>query len=243
MEWKSERNSKTLYRQSINSKYGLYVTKNSLLQSFVLQDDTFRNLDLDTLCENAEYGILYDDRNTFVFPFEESRSAKRFSSELNFLIKHNVSFSSAPQVMCLKCVSAKYVSEDLVFLNLLGIVFLTDFEKAMRRFTTGHYSSCIEDVLKTCGDSLFLEGLCRFPQEKDDEFFKGLGQNMVRFCILEAKKQKKNLFLSVFEYLSDNKVHDSHDYLVNYYINLGFTIVCDIKHLNSDIQYTLMRLS
>lgn len=241
MEWKSETNSKTLYRQSINSKYGLCVTKDSISQCFVFQNNTFGNIDLSN--KIAEDKIIYDSRNIFVFPFEESKSRKRFSIELKCLQKHNISFSSSPELMCLKCLSAKHVSEDLVLLNLLGIVFLTDFEKAMRRFTTGNFSYTVEDVVKTYGNSLFLEGLCRFPQEQDDEIFKGLGRKMVMFCIMEAKKQKKNLFLTVFDYSSDNNIHNSHEFLVNYYTDLGFTFECNIKHLNSDIQYTLMRLS
>lgn len=224
----------------MNYKSGLYVTKNSLSQCFVFQNDTFGNIDLASDIEEKK--ILYDIRNTFVFPFEESRSAKIFSNELKFLRKHNISFTSAPHLMCLKCLSAEYVSEDLVFLNLLGTVFLTDFEKAMCRFTTRQYSSSIEDIARTYKSSLFLEGLCRFPQEENDEFFKGSGKKMVKFCIMEAKKQKKNLFLTVFEYTSDTNIYNSHKYLVNYYTDLGFTFVCNIKHLKSDIQYTLMRL-
>lgn len=243
MEWKSELNSKTLYRQSNNSKFGLYVTKTPLSQSFVFENDTFRVMDIATLFENAEYEILYENKNMFVFPFEESRSTKIFSNELKYLRKHKASFTSAPSLMCLKCLSAKYVSKDLVFLNLLGRVFLTDFEKSMRRFTTGQYSFSVEDIVRTYENSLFLEGLCRFPQEENDEFFKGLGKKMVKFCIMEAKKQKKNLFLTVFEYPSDTNIYNSHKYLVNYYIDLGFTFVCNIKHLKSDIQYTLMRFS
>jgi hypothetical protein len=240
MEWKSETNSKTLYRQSRNSTFGLYVTKDSLLPCFVFQNDTFSNIDFAS--KIAEDKIMYDNRNNFVFPFEQSRSEERFSIELKCLQKHNISFSSSPELMCLKCFSAEHVSEDLVFLNLLGIVFLTDFERAMRRFTTRNFSSIIEDVVKTYGNSLFLEGLCRFKQEKDD-IFKGLGTKMVMFCIMEAKKRNKNIFLTVFDYSSDNNIHNSHEFLVNYYTDLGFTFECNIKHLNSDIQYTLMRLS
>lgn len=242
MEWKSEINSKIIYGKTRNSTYALQANKNYLLHSFVFQNDMFQNVNLSTICKNAEYDILYDNRNTFVFPSENQRSEKIFSNELYFLQKHNAMFSSEPYTMCLKCVSATYASKDLVSLNLLGKLFLTSFQKAMRRFQTKQFSPSIEYVVKTHKDSLFLEGLCRFQQEDDDELFKGIGKKMVLFCILEAKKQNKSIFLTIFDYPSDNDVHNSHNFLLNYYTNLGFTFVCIIKHLYSDIQYTLMRL-
>ena len=239
MKWKSEINSNIIYR---NSKYDICVNKNSLLDSFIFQNDTFQNVNLDTICENAGYDILFNNRNTLVFPLENKRTNEIFSRELYFLQKHHVMFSSSPYLMCLKCLSAKYASKDLVFLNLLATVFLTDFEKSILRFQRKEFSSCIENVLKTHKDSLFLEGLCRFPQENDDELFKGVGKKMVLFCILEAKKQKKNIFLTIFDYPSDEDAHNSHEHLLKYYTNLGFTFACKIQHLHSDIQYTLMML-
>ena len=243
MEWKSETYSKSLYRQSRKMNSGLYVNNHNMLNSYVFRNNMFEKVNLDTICDTG-VNIFYDNQNTFVFPYEDDRSAQVFSEELQTLRRHNALFSSSQCLMCLKCVSAEYVSKDLLLVNLLGVVFLTDFKKSMRRFqNVKHFSSSsLLNILELHKDAFFLEGLCRFPQERDDLLFKGVGKKMVEFCIVEAKKQKKDIFLTVFDYASNHKIHKSHEHLIHYYYTLGFREICKIRHLYSDILYTLMHL-
>lgn len=231
----------------------------------VLLFERFETITIDALKDDVTLILTTPSPTRLtLFPSEQLIERECFRNELELLDRYNIQGANTTHHYVLHATDVKsvvvrgvetqdwrnveYNASSLV-IEFLGKVVLSDSSMLTERFaknqefdtvflTTSMPVPC-ESELNEFYSGYIIEGLCRRKGIWDART-KGIGKVLIDRCIALLPTETQ-LFLTVFNFTDDEKISNSHDRLVDYYSQLGFTEHVRFQHKTAPIQYTLMR--
>lgn len=154
-----------------------------------------------------------------------------FEKELELLGQHEPQpYPTSDELLVIRAVQVTRGSNDALTMTLLGVVYLEDANSAMARYGKNNF---YRGHRKMEYSGLYLSGLCRLGTTK------GLGKELLDYCIGCARSCEKKLYLSIFN-ANEESIKRSHDRLFTYYCSNGFSWHNEYIFKGGELKYTIM---